>query len=288
MKKYAVLDNFVLKIIAIITMTIDHIGQFLLMYSNNGETMYQIGNIFKYIGRLSFPLFAFLIVEGALHTRNLLKYSLRLGIMALIIAITLIIIQYAIPGDLGNASLYNIFLLLFLAVITIWCLNLKGFFKLFAILPIGYVITTYILIITKTPYVNGLIPDYNIYGFSMIIGTYLLLKYYNAKIHNTCIDGNIDEDAYKKTSEYRFQYNFLAIVPLILLTTIITILNNINISFSYTLNLGMQSYAMISAVFILLYSGKLGFTNKYIKYGFYLYYPLHIALLYLIFILIFK
>lgn len=288
MKKYAVLDNFVLKIIAIITMTIDHIGQFLLMYSNNGETMYQIGNIFKYIGRLSFPLFAFLIVEGALHTRNLLKYSLRLGIMALIIAITLIIIQYAIPGDLGNASLYNIFLLLFLAVITIWCLNLKGFFKLFAILPIGYVITTYILIVTNTPYVNGLIPDYNIYGFSMIIGTYLLLKYYNTKIHNTCIDGNIDEDAYKETSEYRFQYNFLAIVPLILLTTIITILNNINISFSYTLNLGMQSYAMISAVFILLYSGKLGFTNKYIKYGFYLYYPLHIALLYLIFILIFK
>lgn len=288
MKKYAVLDNFVLKIIAIITMTIDHIGQFLLMYSNNGETMYQIGNIFKYIGRLSFPLFAFLIVEGALHTRNLLKYSLRLGIMALIIAITLIIIQYAIPGDLGNASLYNIFLLLFLAIITIWCLNLKGFFKLFAILPIGYVITTYILIVTNTPYVNGLIPDYNIYGFSMIIGTYLLLKYYNTKIHNTCIDGNIDEDAYKETSEYRFQYNFLAIVPLILLTTIITILNNINISFSYTLNLGMQSYAMISAVFILLYSGKLGFTNKYIKYGFYLYYPLHIALLYLIFILIFK
>lgn len=289
MKKYAVLNNFTLKLIAVITMTIDHIGQFLMLFSSsNQDTMYQVGNILKYIGRLSLPLFAFLLVEGALHTRSLIKYSLRVGIMALIIAITLIIIQYAIPGtSVSNLKMYNIFLLLFLSIITIWCFNLKKYFKLFAILPIGYVIGTYVILITNTPYVNGLIPDYTIYGFGLIILTYLILKFYNTKIHKTCIEAKIDEEAYKDTSEYRFQYNFLAIVPLIILTTILTILNNINIDYTPTFELGVQTYALISALFILLYSGKLGPSNKYIKYGFYLYYPVHIALLYLIFILIF-
>ena len=72
MKKF--LSNFDLKIIAIITMTIDHIGA--IMYPNI--------DIFRIIGRVSFPIFAFLLVEGFKHTSNKLKYFLRLILFAII------------------------------------------------------------------------------------------------------------------------------------------------------------------------------------------------------------
>lgn len=72
MKKF--LSNFDLKIIAIITMTIDHIGT--IMYPNI--------DIFRIIGRVSFPIFAFLLVEGFNHTSNKLKYFLRLLFFAII------------------------------------------------------------------------------------------------------------------------------------------------------------------------------------------------------------
>lgn len=72
MKKF--LSNFDLKIIAIITMTIDHIGA--IMYPNI--------DIFRIIGRISFPIFAFLLVEGFRHTSNKLKYFLRLLLFAII------------------------------------------------------------------------------------------------------------------------------------------------------------------------------------------------------------
>lgn len=72
MKKF--LSNFDLKILAIITMTIDHIGA--IMYPNI--------DIFRIIGRISFPIFAFLLVEGFKHTSNKLKYFLRLILFAII------------------------------------------------------------------------------------------------------------------------------------------------------------------------------------------------------------
>lgn len=68
------LTNFDLKLIAIITMTIDHIG----------AIIYNDIDIFRIIGRISFPLFAFLLVEGFKNSSNRLKYFLRLIIFAFI------------------------------------------------------------------------------------------------------------------------------------------------------------------------------------------------------------
>ena len=61
-----------LKIIACITMLIDHAG--LLLYPNL--------LLLRYIGRISMPLFAFLIAEGCLHTRSKLRYFLSIFSMA--------------------------------------------------------------------------------------------------------------------------------------------------------------------------------------------------------------
>ena len=58
------LSSFVLKIIAIISMLCDHAGY--IIFDNF--------SFMNYIGRLSFPVFAYLITEGYLHTSNLKKY----------------------------------------------------------------------------------------------------------------------------------------------------------------------------------------------------------------------
>lgn len=68
------MTSFQLKIIAITTMLIDHIGSVIFP-----ETI-----TFRIVGRLAFPLFAFLLTEGYIHTSNLKKYIFRLAIFSLI------------------------------------------------------------------------------------------------------------------------------------------------------------------------------------------------------------
>ena len=68
------MSSFVLKIIACITMFFDH-----LSYAIYGKTSF-----LNYIGRISFPIFAFQIAQGYTHTKNLNKYIIRLFVFAII------------------------------------------------------------------------------------------------------------------------------------------------------------------------------------------------------------
>ncbi|MEF9941293.1 MAG: TraX family protein [Lachnospiraceae bacterium] len=68
------LSSFTLKIIAIVSMTIDHVG----------VVLFPQYIVFRIIGRIAFPIFCFLLVEGFFHTHDLKKYMLRLGIFALV------------------------------------------------------------------------------------------------------------------------------------------------------------------------------------------------------------
>ena len=68
------MSSFVLKIIAVISMVIDH----------SGYVLFNSFSFMNYIGRLAFPIFAFLITEGYIHTRNLKRYFSRLLIFAFI------------------------------------------------------------------------------------------------------------------------------------------------------------------------------------------------------------
>ena len=68
------ISAFVLKIIAVITMTIDH----------SGYLIFGGSSFMNFIGRIAFPIFAFQITEGYTHTHNLKKYFLRLFAFALI------------------------------------------------------------------------------------------------------------------------------------------------------------------------------------------------------------
>ena len=61
------LSQETLKLIACLTMLLDHIG-----------AVFMPGSVLRDIGRLSFPIFCFLLSEGVFHTRDPRKYALRL------------------------------------------------------------------------------------------------------------------------------------------------------------------------------------------------------------------
>ena len=120
---------FVLKWIAIVTMLIDHVGYIFM----SGFSSYLI---FRSIGRLAFPIFAFFIAEGCYMTKNVHKYLLRLFAFVLISELPF---DFAFHGTWVYIGYQNIFFTLLLGVLSIYLYNRlldKGEInKYFALVP---------------------------------------------------------------------------------------------------------------------------------------------------------
>ena len=73
-----------LKNIALVSMVIDHAAVGLIEQSElaSGAAWSLCGTAMRLVGRVAFPLFAFMIAEGAVHTRDRRRYALRLLLLA--------------------------------------------------------------------------------------------------------------------------------------------------------------------------------------------------------------
>jgi len=126
------LNSFQLKCIAIITMLIDHIGTVILALvyipfvvdnvidltglESNVILAFYLRKPCWIIGRIAFPIFCFLLVEGFIHTKNINKYITRLFVFSII---------SEIPHDLAfydsiiEFSLQNVMFTLLIGLLTL-------------------------------------------------------------------------------------------------------------------------------------------------------------------------
>lgn len=104
------LNSFQLKCIAVITMIIDH----------TGAVLFPENMVFRYIGRISFPIFCFLLAEGFFHTRDIRKYMFRLGLFA---AISEIPYDLAFRDTVLEFEHQNVFFTLFVGVAMMYALE---------------------------------------------------------------------------------------------------------------------------------------------------------------------
>lgn len=215
---------FTIKIIACITMILDHI-KYALPSTENWITIY--------LGRIAFPLFAFFITEGYIHTSNLKKYFKRFFIFGLISQIPFMLFRTLV----GEWKMLNIMFTLLLGLLAITVYNKIN--KKYISIPVC------LLLIVLGEILN---VDYGWFGVALVLLIYLCR---NRK--------------------------YILIISYILLLIIFFYYNKMLV-FHHIYIKYFVSY-LIPLIFMILYNGKQG---RKFKYFFYVFYPLHMIILYLI------
>ena len=143
------MNSFRLKLLAVITMLIDHIGC----------CLFPDERYLRMIGRLSFPIYCFLLVEGFYHTRNAKKYLLRLLLFAFLSEIPY---NLAFYNSVFSAARQNVFWTLSLGLLMLILMNrYKSSIIQMIILGLAVLLAWFF----KT--------DYRYYGIFMIYAFYL-------------------------------------------------------------------------------------------------------------------
>ena len=242
MGKIKILSSNQLKILACITMLIDHIGYFILPQLT----------ILRLIGRLTFPIFAFLISEGTKYTKNKLRYLLTVGILGVVWQIYLIIFR--------SDYHFNVLITFSISIIIIYamdyfkkCLfdkNCKVIFKILTFLLFAFVALSPYLIAKVFSWFHY---EYGFYGAMCAV-------FASAPVLN-------------KTDAPDF-LKWFDKIPIRALCMAIPL-------FMYCRNGGIVIlFYFIGLALTLLYSEKRGKAN--LKYFFYIFYPAHLLILHLI------
>lgn len=146
------MSSLVLKMIALITMIIDHYGAIF----HDNIILYRI------IGRIAFPIYCFLLIEGYFHTSDVKRYAKRLLIFALISEIPF---DFAFWGDIYWGH-QNIFFTLFIGLVAVHMINHDETSKFKNIL----------IFLAAGILAEWLHTDYGLIGILYIIGFYFTRK----------------------------------------------------------------------------------------------------------------
>lgn len=132
--KYKIFSGSALKTIAIVSMLIDHFALVVLEYGilsydqpllgdTAMYTIYVVYMVMRNIGRLAFPIFCFVLIEGFLHTHNRRKYAIRLAIFALLSEIPY---NLAVLNDPFSTASCNVFVTLLIGFLMMWAMDRFG------------------------------------------------------------------------------------------------------------------------------------------------------------------
>lgn len=132
---FQILSGSSLKIIAILSMFIDHFAASILYHGilipaapiSPGTPewiIYQIYDAMRFIGRIAFPIFCFLLVEGFFYTSNRKKYAIRLFLFAILSEFPF---DFAIFQTSITWEYQNVFFTLLIGFLTIWAIEHKKY-----------------------------------------------------------------------------------------------------------------------------------------------------------------
>ena len=230
------MSSFALHIIAMIFMLCDHMWATILDYE-----------WLTCIGRIAFPIFAFLITEGYIYTSNINKYIKRMVIFAIITEIPFNLMVSASPIYPFHQNVLWTFVISLLTLKYLNFDNTKNIFKSILIIILAIIIAT----ITMCDYFGA--------GVMMVVGFYIFRK---SKL---------------------LQLLMMIYVNMILIQGYSY---PIDIA-GYTYYFPQQGFAILSLIFIWLYNGKQGYHAKWFKIFCYAFYPLHMLILYILTIVLF-
>ncbi len=206
------------------------------------------------VGRISFPIFAFLIVEGYFHTRNLRKYAGRLLLFAILSEIPF---NLAMGSSLFYPIHQNVLwsFLISLGLIH-WNEKAKATQKLWCRIVTG--ILTVLL-----GYLIGLVTMVDFYHAGVLT---VLVFYFFRQRKWWCYAGQLLCLWYinmEMLGGYGYELQL----------------------FGETFFLVRQGFALLALIPIWLYRGRQGYHSMLLQYAYYAFYPLHLLLLGLIKIL---
>ena len=163
------MSAFVLKIIALLSMLIDHMGVVFPEY---------FGIEFRVVGRIAFPIFVFLVAEGFRHTKSPVKFLARLFVFAII---SEPFFDLAFDNDINFLTRTNIFYTLFLGGVAICICELADGIATNAGgtetgRKIRYFFTSAVLISLLLVVAELLTTDYGAYGVIFIFIMYIINK----------------------------------------------------------------------------------------------------------------
>ena len=216
----------ILKLIACVTMLIDHIGYTFLHYP-----------FLRIIGRLAFPIYAFLLSQGLRHTKSPGKYALRMFLLLVISELPFDILFF---GSIDFTH-QNVMFTLLLGLLMGLCIKKTPplLLKILWVIPF-----TLLAELLRT--------DYGGYGIC-IIALFILSEY---------------------TPHPRLIETLgLALMGLFISETAVLILG---------LPIPMQFFTLVALIPISLYNGKKSIPGPALQWAFYLFYPAHLVILFLV------
>ncbi|MCI7040126.1 MAG: conjugal transfer protein TraX [Mollicutes bacterium] len=286
-----VISNFILKIIALIFMTIDHVGVFL--------PSSPLQFTFRVLGKIALPIFIYTTLEGCKKTKDIKKYMLRLGVMLIFMYIAIVIAQLVLYFNNGYLLVFqNIFftLLNLVFIYYLFFVNKNKNKRRMVILPILIFIGSYIFFLLRingisefisSIFVDGLTTMYALEAPIMFVGALLGIYIYEEIVRKRLNNDETLVNEFLCSKKAQLSRNIIMCLSIALVSLIMYSFTYENIpSFTFGNTCIYNTYFIICFPFILLYNGKRGFNNKIVNGAFYLYYPLHIGIIALIFILI--
>ena len=232
-----------LKIIAAVAMLIDHIG--LIFFPSVA--------IFRIIGRLAFPAFAFMISEGARYTKNKTRYFLSIFLLGIFCQAV-----YFFGGGLEPLNILITFSFSIIIIYIMQSFKQKLFSDGVKKEEKAFWCIIFFLLVASVYYITIFVHvDYGFFGIMTPVAASLL-----------DFQGIDAPEKYKRADTVTARVLCLAI-PIIIM--IIRGFDNV------------RPFMIFAIPILLLYSGKRGKTK--LKYFFYVFYPLHLAMLEGIYIL---